>query len=53
MMPIICVVLTQIAVVGLALAIYGEVKRELFCYYSGMGLGITSAIILIGIMFVF
>lgn len=52
MMPIICVVLTQIAVVGLALAIYGEVKRELFCYYSGMSLGVISVIVLFCTMFV-
>lgn len=46
-----CVVLL-LAIAGLALAIYGETKKELFCYCSGMGLGVISVTILFCAMFV-
>lgn len=41
-----------LAIAGLALAIYGETKKELFCYYSGMSLGVISVTVLICTMFV-
>jgi hypothetical protein len=36
-----------LVVVGLILTIYGDTKDELFCFYTGIGMGVIASLILI------